>query len=170
MENNRFYPRIGEVYSMYFDGAGSTQRGWRPGVVFQNDIGNIFSPNVIALPLTSSIKKIGQPTHVVLDAAETGLRMDSMVLCENPSCVPKEMVGDYITTIPARHMKKIAAASLLATSAITYLDQETLLATWKEAAGMCKKNYCEEADPRNAGSNTPCDSCAQLWPGNDSRL
>ena len=136
MENDRFCPRIGEVYSMYFDGAGSTQRGWRPGVVFQNDIGNRFSPNIIALPLTSSIKKVGQPTHVVLDAAETGLRMDSMALCENLACIPKEMVGDYITTLPERYMKEIAAASLLATSAVMYLDRETLLATWQRASAM----------------------------------
>lgn len=51
------YPRIGEVYNMYFNGTGSEQSGWRPGVVFQNNIGNSKSPNIIALPLTSSLKK-----------------------------------------------------------------------------------------------------------------
>lgn len=134
----RFFPRMGEVYSMYFDGAGSTQRGWRPGVVFQNDVGNAFSPNIIALPLTSSLKKVGQPTHVVLDAAGTGLRMDSMVLCENPACLSKDSVGEYITTIPDRYMQEIAAASLLATSAVVYLDWDTLLATWQKARSIQK--------------------------------
>lgn len=129
-------PHMGEVYTMCFDGTGSTQRGWRPGVVFQNDIGNRFSPNIIALPLTSSLKKTSQPTHVVLDAEKTGLRVDSMVLCENPACIAKEMIGDYITTIPEHYMKQIAAASLLATSAIMYLDKESLLPVWQRASDL----------------------------------
>jgi mRNA interferase MazF len=122
---------------MYFDGNGNTQRGWRPGIVFQNNIGNTFSPNIIALPLTSSLKKVNQPTHVVLDAKNTGLFRDSMVLCENPACISKEMVGDYITTIPDHYMKRIAEASLLATSAITYLDKDSLLDIWNRASDMC---------------------------------
>lgn len=137
-QNKRdFRPHIGEVYTMYFDGNGNTQRGWRPGIVFQNNIGNTFSPNIIALPLTSSLKKVNQPTHVVLDAENTGLYKDSMVLCENPACISKEMVGDYITTIPDRYMKQIAEASLLATSAITYLDKDSLLDIWNRASDMC---------------------------------
>lgn len=132
----RFCPHIGEVYLMQFKGTGSEQNGWRPGIVFQNDIGNTFSPNIIALPLTSSLKKVNQPTHVVLEAERTGLYMDSMVLCENPECLSKERVGDYITTIPASYMKQIAVASLIATSAIAFLDQDTLLEAWKAASDM----------------------------------
>lgn len=135
-ESIKFRPHIGEVYVMRFDGTGSEQQGWRPGIVFQNNIGNLFSPNIIALPLTSSLKKTEQPTHVVLDAEDTGLRMDSMVLCENPRCISKENVGSYITTIPKSYMKKIAEASLLATSAIVYLDRDTLLSVWQKANEM----------------------------------
>lgn len=51
-------PQIGEVYLMKFGGSGSEQSGWRPGVVFQNNMGNAYSPNIIALPLTSSLKKL----------------------------------------------------------------------------------------------------------------
>lgn len=59
MNNQRIErtPQIGEVYLMKFSGSGSEQVGWRPGLVFQNNVGNSFSPNIIALPLTSSIKK-----------------------------------------------------------------------------------------------------------------
>lgn len=136
-ENARgFRPHIGEVYLMRFKGTGSEQNGWRPGIVFQNDVGNSFSPNIIALPLTSSLKKLNQPTHVVLDAENTGLFRDSMVLCENPECISKERVGEYITTIPERYMKEIAAASLLATSAIVYLDKESLLTVWRKASEL----------------------------------
>lgn len=83
-------PQIGEVYLMKFGGSGSEQSGWRPGVVFQNNMGNAYSPNIIALPLTSSLKKTNQPTHVIIKAADSGLRRDSMVLCENPERMSKE--------------------------------------------------------------------------------
>jgi len=135
-QGNEFAPRIGEVYIMRFDGYDSVQHGWRPGIIFQNNTGNQFSPNVIALPLTSSLKKLNQPTHVLIRAKDTGLRMDSMALCENPECVSKEMVGSYITTLPDSYMRKIAVASLLATSAITYLDEDTVLETWQKANAL----------------------------------
>lgn len=54
---NGFSPSIGEVYLMKFNGEGSEQSGVRLGVVFQNNVGNTNSPNIIALPLTSSLKK-----------------------------------------------------------------------------------------------------------------
>lgn len=121
---------------MRFGGSGSEQNGWRPGLVFQNNTGNRFSPNLIALPLTSCLKKIGQPTHVVLPARETGLPRDSMVLCENPERMSKDRLGRYITTLPKPFMVKIAAANLLASSAIAFLEPEALLAVWRQACSL----------------------------------
>ena len=118
---------------MRFGGSGSEQNGWRPGLVFQNNIGNRFSPNIIALPLTSSLKKASQPTHVLLPAEETGLPKDSMVLCENPERMSKEKLGRYLTTLPQSFMAKVAEASLLASSAISYLDLESLVSAWHQA-------------------------------------
>lgn len=129
-------PQIGEVYLMKFGGSGSEQSGWRPGIVFQNNTGNAHSPNIIALPLTSSIKKTNQPTHVVIKASDSGLRKDSMVLCENPERMSKERLGQYITTLSDKYMKQIAEANLLASGAIAYLDIEALLAVWKKAATL----------------------------------
>lgn len=129
-------PRIGDIYLMKFSGTGSEQSGWRPGLVFQNNVGNIHSPNIIALPLTSSIKRCGQPTHVMILAKETGLRKDSMVLCENPERMSKDRVGQYITTLSHGYMSQIATANLLATAAIAYLDMDGLLSVWKQAASL----------------------------------
>jgi len=129
-------PQIGDIYLMNFGGEGSEQSGWRPGLVFQNNTGNAYSPNIIALPLTSSIKKLGQPTHVLLRAQETGLRMDSVVLCENPERMSKERIGKFITKLPDQDMKRVTEANLLATSAIAYLDIETLMRVWRAAATL----------------------------------
>lgn len=118
---------------MKFDGDDSEQKKMRPGIVFQNNIGNVYSPNIIALPLTGHLKKITQPTHVIVRASDTGLKCDSVALCENPVCMSKKKIGNYITTLPDKYMKQIAAASLLATSAIAYLDMDSLADVWGRA-------------------------------------
>lgn len=129
-------PRIGEIYLMEFGGSGSEQSGVRPGLVFQNNVGNEHSPNIIALPLTSAVKKLGQPTHVLLKASETGLRKDSVVLCENPQRMSKEKLGRYLTSLSDKDMARVAVANLLATSAIAYIDTDALLRIWKAAAAL----------------------------------
>ena len=111
---------------MYFEGSGSEQSGWRPGVVFQNNVGNLRSPNLIVLPMTSSLKKLGMPTHVLISAKDTDLRCDSVVICENPTCISKSKVGKYITTLSEEHMSQIAVAHLIATSALSFVDLSTL--------------------------------------------
>lgn len=126
-------PMIGEVYMMKFNGSHHGQSGWRPGVVLQNNVGNIFSPNLIALPLTSAIKKTNLPTHVVVPAVGTGLLRDSMVLCENPETMPKARVGYYITKLSDEYMKKIAVANSLATASIAFLDEADLINVWRES-------------------------------------
>ena len=126
-------PSIGDVYIMDFEGFGSEQKGRRPGLVFQNNTGNTHSPNVIALPLTSSLKKTSQPTHVVVRAKDTGLLRDSMVLCENPVRMSKEKLGTYITSLSGEYMRQIAIANLLATSAVSYLNEADLIEVWKQS-------------------------------------
>lgn len=129
-------PSIGDIYLMKFDGSGSEQKGWRPGVVFQNNIGNIYSPNIIALPITSVLKKISQPTHVLVRAADSGLKMDSMVLCENPEKMSKARLGAYLTTLPDKYMREIAIASLIATSAVSFLSEEDLVDAWRQSVQL----------------------------------
>lgn len=128
--------KIGDIYLMRFGGSGSEQTGWRPGVVFQNNVGNRYSPNIIALPLTTAIKKSSQPTHVFIPSEGTGLRADSMVLCENPERMSKERIGQYITTLPDEYIAKVAAANLLSSSSISYIDPDVLLSLWHQATAL----------------------------------
>ena len=136
MANTNKLPRIGDVFFMCFDGTGNEQTGWRPGVVFQNNTGNKYSPNIVALPVTSSLKKMSQPTHVVLLASETGLPRDSMVLCENPRCMSKEKIGNYITSLSPEYMQQIAIANILASSAIAFLSEDILSDVWQKARSL----------------------------------
>ena len=131
--NEERQPQIGDIYLMNFGGQGNEQKGWRPGLVFQNNLGNRYSPNIIALPLTSSLKKANQPTHVVIPSNDTGLAKDSMVLCENPERMSKERLGYYLTSISSEYMSKVAVANLLATSAISFIEPDLLLTVWQKA-------------------------------------
>ena len=134
--NEERTPKIGDVYLMNFGGSGNEQQGWRPGLVLQNNIGNTYSPNIIALPLTSSLKKRNQPTHVVLPAKNTGLVRDSMVLCENPERMSKKKLGNYLTTVPEEYMSDVAVAYLLATSVISFINPKDLMGVWQEATSL----------------------------------
>lgn len=133
---SRRQPKIGDVYYMHFDGNGCEQNGWRPGLVFQNNVGNSHSPNIIALPFTTAIKKKTQPTHVVISANNSGLKFDSMVLCENPERMSKSKIGQYITTLSDEDMAKVAAANLLSSSAISYIEPDILLSLWQQAISL----------------------------------
>lgn len=134
--------RIGDVYLMNFGGTGCEQHGWRPGIVFQNNVGNAHSPNIIALPLTSSIKKAGQPTHVFISSKDSGLRKDSIVLCENPERMSKDRIGNYLTTLSKEDMARVAAASILASSAISFIDPDVLLSLWQKALSLNADQMC----------------------------
>lgn len=129
-------PKIGDIYSMQFDGVGSEQIGWRPGVIFQNNIGNLHSPNLIVLPITSNLKKAHMPTHVFLSSTDTGLRCNSIVICENPQRLSKAKLGNYISTLSDKYMKEIAVAHLVSTAAISYLDLDSLVKAWQLAVKL----------------------------------
>lgn len=126
-------PRIGDVYYMRFDGDGHEQRGIRPAIVFQNNRGNIHSPNTIAIPLTTSIKKIEMPTHVLIHRYDSGLSRDSIALCECAQEISKEKILWFVTTLSREYMAKIAEASILASCGISFIDKEALNRIWNRA-------------------------------------
>lgn len=75
----------------------SEQGGIRPVIVIQNDIGNQHSPTIIVLPITSEIKKAGQPTHCILHKTEkNGLKVNSMVMAEQIRVIDKSRLKDKI--------------------------------------------------------------------------
>ena len=131
-----FTPTIRDVYVMDFTNVDHGQKGRRPGVVLQNNVGNLHSPNLIVLPLTTVLKKTSMPTHVVIPALDSGLDSDSMVLCENPMTISKSKVGKYLTTLSDKCMKEIAKASLLATSSLSFLDEDELLLLRQETVRL----------------------------------
>ena len=71
--------RRGDIY--YADLSpvvGSEQGGIRPVLIVQNNVGNRFSPTVIAAAITSQQSKAKLPTHIPLHADTSGLSKDSV--------------------------------------------------------------------------------------------
>lgn len=73
---------------------GSEQGGVRPVLIVQNDIGNKFSPTVIAAAITSQKDKTNLPTHIEVDAGHCGLAKDSIVLLEQVRTIDKRRLRE----------------------------------------------------------------------------
>ena len=78
---------------------GSEQVGIRPVLVIQNDIGNKYSPTVIAAAITSQINKAKMPTHIELAAKDYGLNKDSVILLEQIRTIDKRRLREKIGRI-----------------------------------------------------------------------
>lgn len=75
---------------------GSEQGGIRPVLIIQNDVGNKYSPTVIAAAITSRINKAKMPTHIELTAREYGLNKDSVILLEQIRTIDKRRLREKI--------------------------------------------------------------------------
>ena len=72
---------------------GSEQTGIRPCVIIQNNTGNKYSPTLLVMCLTSSIKKKELPTHCIIHkSTSNGLKCDSMGMAETLCQVSKERI------------------------------------------------------------------------------
>lgn len=89
---------------------GSEQGGVRPVLIIQNDIGNKYSPTVIATAITSQINKAKMPTHIELDANEYGLSKDSVVLAEQIRTIDKRRLKEKIGHLDDELMTRVNEA------------------------------------------------------------
>ncbi|MCI8324966.1 MAG: type II toxin-antitoxin system PemK/MazF family toxin [Clostridia bacterium] len=92
---------------------GSEQGGIRPVLVVQNDIGNRYSPTVIAAAVTSKIDKAKLPTHIELSAKDYGLPKDSVVLLEQIRTLDKRRLKDKIGQVSGDKMMRINEALMV---------------------------------------------------------
>lgn len=89
---------------------GSEQGGVRPVLIIQNDIGNKYSPTVIATAITSQINKAKMPTHIELEANEYGLTRDSVVLAEQIRTIDKQRLKEKIGHLDEKLMSRVNEA------------------------------------------------------------
>lgn len=89
---------------------GSEQGGVRPVLIVQNDIGNKYSPTVIAAAITSQINKAKLPTHIEISAQEYGLQKDSVILLEQIRTIDKKRLREKIGHLDEELMDKVNEA------------------------------------------------------------
>lgn len=70
--------------------------GIRPVVIIQNDLGNKYSPTVIAAAITSQTNKTKLPTHIEIQGNTKGLKNDSVILTEQIRTIDKSRLKEKI--------------------------------------------------------------------------
>lgn len=89
---------------------GSEQGGVRPVLIVQNDVGNKYSPTVIAAAITSQQQKARIPTHIAIGAESTGLSKDSVVLLEQVRTIDKRRLKEKMGSVDEASMSKVNEA------------------------------------------------------------
>ncbi len=89
---------------------GSEQGGVRPVLIVQNDVGNRYSPTVIAAAITSQRDKTKLPTHIQVDANDCGLAKDSIVLLEQVRTLDKRRLKEKMGKLDEMDMDRINQA------------------------------------------------------------
>ena len=89
---------------------GSEQGGVRPVLVVQNDVGNKYSPTVIAAAVTSQINKAKMPTHIEISAETYGLVKDSVILMEQIRTIDKKRLKEKIGHADDELMQRVNRA------------------------------------------------------------
>ncbi len=92
---------------------GSEQGGVRPILVVQNDVGNKFSPTIIAAAVTSKINKAKLPTHIELPSNSYGLAKDSVILLEQIRTLDKRRLKERIGALTPATMTRVDKAILI---------------------------------------------------------
>lgn len=89
---------------------GSEQGGVRPVLIVQNDVGNRYSPTVIAAAITSQINKAKMPTHIEVGAQSFGLIKDSIILTEQIRTLDKKRLREKMGSLDEMAMHSVDEA------------------------------------------------------------
>ena len=89
---------------------GSEQGGLRPVLIIQNDVGNKYSPTVIAAAITSKMDKTKLPTHIDVYAERVGLAKDSVILLEQVRTLDKRRLKEKMGHLDDEVMSAVNSA------------------------------------------------------------
>ena len=111
---NKVTVKRGDIY--YADLSpviGSEQGGLRPVLIIQNDIGNKYSPTVIAAAITSRLGKNRLPTHIDVcrhdteDEENYGLSKNSVILLEQIRTLDKRRLKEKMGHLDEKVMRQV---------------------------------------------------------------
>lgn len=96
-------------YAMLNPVIGSEQNGKRPVVVIQNNLANKHSPTVIIAPITTILKKLYIPTHIVI-GKNNFLKKDSTILVEQVRVIDKSRIITFLGKLNEIQMLQVDKA------------------------------------------------------------
>jgi mRNA interferase MazF len=85
----------------------SEQGGLRPVLIVQNDVGNKYSPTVIAAAITSRMSKAKLPTHIDVAGMDAGLAKDSVILLEQIRTIDKKRLKEKMGHLDDGTMRNV---------------------------------------------------------------
>ena len=98
----------GEIWLASLDPTkGSEQAGTRPVIVFQNESISKFTITVIAIPLTTNLKRADLPTCVLIPENENPVKNDSVALCHQMRVLDKTRLIHKTGELSNETLKKI---------------------------------------------------------------
>ena len=124
---------------------GSEQGGLRPVLIVQNDIGNKYSPTVIAAAITSKMSKAKLPTHIDVFGERVGLSKDSVILLEQIRTIDKQRLKEKMGHLDEDIMNEVNDALGVSFGLSTYDKPQQI--TYASA-------YTPGADTQGVGSVT----------------
>ena len=130
---------------------GSEQGGMRPVLIIQNDVGNRYSPTVIAAAITSRMGTTKLPTHIDVYADKAGLSRDSIVLLEQLRTLDKRRLKEKMGHLGEDVMHEIDNAIAVS---LGLLPHGARLPERQRSAGTVPPSYLPVA-PAVAASTAP---------------
>lgn len=104
----------GAVYYVDLDlTVGSEQRGFRPCVVLQNNVGNLFSPTTVIAPISTKYGEKYFPTHVEVEQFRK-LRPNSYVMAEQIRTIDKSRLNGFVCMLTEKEMEQVDIAIKIA--------------------------------------------------------
>jgi mRNA-degrading endonuclease toxin of MazEF toxin-antitoxin module len=106
--------RRGDVVVMDYFYAGGQASSIRPALVVQTDRNNHRMRNTIVVQITSKIRRLNEPTRVLVDPAtaegkSSGLHMPSVVTCENILTIHEDLIHQVIGRLSPALMLQVDA-------------------------------------------------------------
>ncbi len=99
----------GEIWLVNFNpGRGSEQKGIRPALIIQNDIGNQYASTTIVAAITTTIKKY--PVTVLIAQGKGGLKESSMVNLAQVLTIDKSRLIKKLGQLGEDKMGEVAEA------------------------------------------------------------
>src|SRR5438093_13743894 len=88
---------------------GSEQAGTRPVLVFQNDVVSKFTTTILAIPLTTNLRRASVPSCLRVSKNEGGLTSDSVLLCHQLRVVDKMQLQRKLGSIGQQTLAEVDA-------------------------------------------------------------